>query len=208
MKFPIISAAAAIALSVSATATPITTLPPQPVGAGGDVNAVFVFSNADDLDVSWKSAPPPPQLMFCNHTQGTCPAAAAGDTVGFGVVGNGVPLVFQLNDNSPGEVATYFSNATDSVDHDYHAWITQNYSDFGLGAVPTAAANAIAGFTGAVWYVGWEDRRNFDYDYNDLVFALVISQPQHNPGIPEPLTLSLVGMGLLGAFGLRRVKKT
>ena len=197
MKFPIMSAAAAIALSVSASATPIHTTTPL-LGAGGDVNVVYVFSDAADLDVSWKFAPPPPVQLFSNKT------AAAGDTVGLGTVANGTPIVFQLNDKEAGHIATFFSDTVDGTDHDYHALITQNYSDFNEGAIPGNASSAISSFQGAVWYIGWEDRVSGDYDYNDLIMAVIISQPQHNPGIPEPLTLSLVGMGLLGAFGMRR----
>jgi len=39
-----------------------------------------------------------------------------------------------------------------------------------------------------------------DWDYNDLSSRFRPRDANHNPGVPEPLTLSLVGMGLLGAL--------
>ena len=205
MKYPMMIAATAIALSVSASASPVTTTTPL-VGAGGDVNAIYVFSDAGDLDVSWKNLPPPPVQLFCNHANGPCGVnpTPVGATADLGTIGLNVAMVFQLNDMAPGHNATFLSNAVDSTDGFYHARITQNYSQLGLPPISQTAANAIGNFQGAVWYIGWEDRLSGDYDYNDLVMAVVISQPDRNPGIPEPLTLSLVGMGLLGAFGLRR----
>ncbi len=61
-----------------------------------------------------------------------------------------------------------------------------------------------------VTQIGWEDRNvadASDWDDNDLIFAFSNTAPAHNPGLPEPLTLSLMSAGLAAAFGLRRLRK-
>jgi len=102
----------------------------------------------------------------------------------------------------------FTTNVADS-DGNYHALITSVYSDFGLGALPGPAATALAALGGSITYVGWEDKtlaQGSDWDYNDLIFAFANT----SVAVPEPLTLSLFGMGLAGAalVGRRRNKKT
>jgi hypothetical protein len=116
-------------------------------------------------------------------------------------------IEFTLHNITTGK--TYTSDTADA-DGNYHVHISTNYADFGLGALPSAAAGVIAGLPD-VTYVAWEDRQKSngsDFDYNDLVFAFSNTSPEHGPGLPEPLSLSLLGAGLLGVFGLRRVKKS
>jgi len=53
--------------------------------------------------------------------------------------------------------------------------------------------------------VGLEDQTDStgaDWDYNDAVFELVNIYP-----VPEPGTMSLLGLGVLGLFGMKRRKK-
>lgn len=112
-------------------------------------------------------------------------------------------LTFTLDNISTG--LAYDSTNSDS-DGNYHAKITTNYADFGVGALPSAAAAVLAGLPG-ITFIGFEDRQlsgGSDWDYNDLIFAFSNTAPTQNPGVPEPLTLSLIGAGLLGAFRLRR----
>jgi hypothetical protein len=54
---------------------------------------------------------------------------------------------------------------------------------------------------GAVWYTGFENRLNGDYDYNDFVIAAILTPD----GVPEPASPALFGAGLLAACRTRFV---
>ena len=211
MKFPMMVAAAAIALSASAGAapftpgTPIKVMPAPVVGLGGDVKAVFLYYAAVDKDTMEISMP----ILMSLFTNKTTPV---GTTVDLGNLSG--PLQWSLTDVNLGK--TYLSDTADGHGY-FHAVYTTNYSDFNVGPINPVAAAALVGLPN-VTLIAWEDHGcqspatskacpGVDWDYNDLIFAVSTADANHNPGVPEPLTLSLVGMGLLGAFGLRRTKK-
>jgi hypothetical protein len=210
MKFPIMVAAAAIALSTSAGASfipghPISVLPPPVVALGGDVKAVFLYykaANKDKMEISMPILMP----LFTNKT------TAVGTTVDLGNLSG--PLQWSLTDVTLNK--TYLSDTADGHGF-YHAAYASSFSAFNVGPMSLAASNALIGLPN-ITYIAWEDHGcqslpsshacpGVDWDYNDLIFAVSTADANHNPGVPEPLTLSLVGMGLLGAFGLRRSKK-
>ena len=197
--------AAGIGLLLSAAAAqaiPITTLPPELI-ASGNVTAVYVFADAGDSSILNELTPVPFPQIFCNHTIiGTCTGNNAGDTKSLFPPSQTGPMVFSLQDVTSGNLFT--SNSAD-VNGNYHVRITSNYADFGLGALPGAAATALTGLPGSITYIGWEDltaAQNSDFDYNDLIFAFVNTSIR----VPEPLTLSLFGAGIAGAALLRRRK--
>lgn len=211
MKYPMMVLAAA-ALAASAAAGPITTPPPVLLALGGPVTAVYIFADAAHTDTLGVTTSPPNSLIFCNHPSGSCTGNASGDTKGLGPFGPPVPtpLQFSLKDHTSGH--SYLSNVPD-VDGNFHALITTNIADFGLTAAQLLAAQpgiTAAGALPNVTFIGWEDKMvgdpNPDWDYNDLIFAFSSTRP--NNQTPEPLTLALVGAGIMGAFGLRRVKKS
>ena len=212
MKFPMMVAAAAIALSASAGAVPFTpgtpiNVAPAPVSAlGGDVKAVFLYYNAANTD-KMEISMPILQSLFTNKT------TPVGTTVDLGNLTPG-PIQWSLNDLSTGK--TFTSDGADLHGH-FHAAYSSSFGVFGVPALSIGLQNQLNALPN-VTYIGWEDHGcqspvgstscpGVDWDYNDLIFAVSVADVQHNPGIPEPLTLSLVGMGLLGAFGLRRSKK-
>ncbi|HUO99003.1 MAG TPA: PEP-CTERM sorting domain-containing protein [Rhizomicrobium sp.] len=213
MKFPMMIAAAAIAMTAGANAsfvpgTPISTMPASLVGTGTDVKAVFIYYNAADTDKMEISMP----ILMSLFTNKTTPQ---GTTVDLGSLTGA--MQWELKDMATG--SSYLSDTADGHGY-YHAAYSSIYSDFNVGLMPTASAAALAALPagGNVTFIGWEDHGcqslpgsgscpGVDWDYNDLIFAVWIESSLHNPGIPEPLTLSLMGAGLLGAFGLRRKKK-
>lgn len=200
--------AAGIGLLMSAAAAqavPITT-PPPTLTAFGDVTAVYVFANAADTSVLNEVTPLSINQIFCNHPTGSCAGNNAGDTMDLGVQGGS--MVFSLDNITR---STSFTSDTADADGNYHVLITSIFSDFGVGALPGPAATALAGLSGSIIFVGWEDKtlgQGSDFDYNDLIFAF--ANTRTSTGVPEPLTLSLFGAGVVGAawVGRRRSKKT
>jgi PEP-CTERM motif-containing protein len=191
--------------AAAAQATPITT-PPSGLTAVGDVTAVYVFADAGDTSILNELTPVSINQIFCNHANGPCGAANnPGDVMDLGVQ-NGA-MTFSLENFSKSD--TFTSNAPDA-DGNYHVLVTTNYADFGLGALPGGADSVISGLLGGgqtITYVGWEDLtadQNSDFDYNDLIFAF--ANTRITTTVPEPLTVSLFGAGLVGAAWLRRRK--
>lgn len=201
----ILGAACSVAalFAVPAAAVPITT-PPVLTGLGGPITAVYVFAGANDTSFLSEMSPASFPNIFCNHPSGSCTGNMAGDTKPLGSQTG--PLVFTLRNVTTG--VTYTSDMTDSSGA-YHVKVATDYSSFGMGPLPGAAATVLAGLNN-VTYVGWEDldsNNGGDYDYNDLIFAFSNTKGNDNPGVPEPLTLSLMGAGLLGLAGLRGRRK-
>lgn len=200
--------AAGIALLMSAAAAqaaPITT-PPPTLSAFGDVTAVYIFADAADTSILNEVTPSAISPIFCNHSSGGCTAASSGDTMALFPPSQFGPMVFSLDNVTRGN---HFTSDAADADGNYHVLITGDYSDFGVGALPGPAAAALAGLSGSITFVGWEDKtlgQGSDFDYNDLIFAFANTRLTRT--VPEPLTLSLFGAGLAGAafVGRRRRK--
>jgi hypothetical protein len=193
------TAALAAAVLVPATAAPITT-PPPPLFATGDVKAIYVFANARNTSFLDEASPVSWTGIFCNHPSGSCAGNTAGNVIDLGTQSGA--LAFGLHNVSTGK--TYWTNAADAGGA-YHAVFASDYSTFGLGALPAAAATALAGLSN-VTFIAWEDRdatNGSDFDYNDLVFAFSNTAST----VPEPLSLSLFGVGLLGLAGLHIARR-
>jgi len=192
--------------AAAAQATPILT-PPSGLTAVGDVTAVYVFADAGDTSILNELTPVSINQIFCNHANAPCIAANnAGDQVDLGVQ-NGA-MTFSLENITTG--STFTSNTPETPGGPYHVLVTTNYSDFNVGALLPGAQTALDALTAAgksITFVGWEDlsaAQGSDFDYNDLIFAFANTRITTN--VPEPLTVSLFGAGLVGAAWLRRRK--
>ena len=189
--------------ALAAQAAPITT-PPPTLSAIGNVTAVYVFANAGNTSTLDELLPASFLQIFCNHPFGGCTGNNPGDTAALGVQAG--TMRFGLNNKTTG--TTFFSDSPDG-DGNYHVRITEDYADFGQGAMPGSAQTVIDGLISSgmsVTYVGWEDltaEQGSDFDYNDLIFAFANTTPRK---VPEPLTLSIMGAGLAGAAWAKRRK--
>lgn len=191
-------------------AVPIT----EQLIAGGRMTAVLVYVNAADRSTLLWDQPggAPPAALFTN----TGPARDAIGTIraNFGAAG---PVDFILNNASTGRTFTTGVAGPRGV---FYARASQDFADFDVGALPTAAVTAIASLGGAGpadLFVGFEDRActaavrpdgtcaGSDLDFNDLIYwfrPLRLGGDEF--GVPAPAALALFGMGLLGLGALAR----
>ncbi len=200
-----LAASLTMAMGTSAFAAGITT-PPPVLTATGDVTAFYIFADAQNTSVLNEVTPQSINEIFCNHDEGACTGASAGDMVDLGT--QNAPLVFSLDNLDTGD---HFTSDALASDNFYHVQITNDITDFaGSISIPSQLTDFLAANPGVeVTYVGWEDKiAGSDYDYNDLIFAFTNTTTREIP-TPEPMTLALLGTGLagLGAMGRRKGKK-
>jgi hypothetical protein len=174
-------AAAAFSTGAQAALQPIVNLP----NATGPMTVVFVFQDADDEStLSWNQGAG--AVAIIDNQADPRPT-----TVGpFGAAG---PVTFTLENITQGITFTV-GTAVAGVQHFVR---TNNFADFGVGPLSAASAAAIAA-AGPGFFVGVEDRTNFDNDFNDLIYWFT------QVAVPGPAALGLFGIGLLGLAALRR----
>jgi hypothetical protein len=212
MQKLLLAAAAFIVLGAAgqaqATCVSSTLVPAPDPGAGttcsitanaSTIDVVFAFKSANDIDVLLNGA----TLLLSNQDPLGTEAVLTGLTVG-------QVVNFVLQNETTGDTFAAGVPAADGVEH---VAVRSTYADFQTGGPPRAyltAADLGAAYgvmTGiapiADWtFVGMEDllaSQRSDFDFNDLIFGFMGVDP-----IPEPMTLALLGAGLVGFAMLRR----
>ncbi len=211
-----IAIAGLLAINGAALAGPITTLTPI-TSNGTEIYAVYVSSDAvDTLNLS-EIGPNPGSNFFCNYSNSACTALVFGKVIDLGFTPPGI--VFGLTDITvtntfrtdllapDGYAHSKVSNTVDASDA---SAVEAAYAYFGQGPLAPAVVASIAWLGEMpgplITFVGWEDTIGGDYDYNDLIFAFTDPPNWNNDPVPEPGTLAMFGLGLLGLAALRRRK--
>lgn len=185
---------------------PTTTNPGALTSDGIGSSVIFAFASAADqsqLSLAGRSG-----YIFDNKTN------SPGDKVDLGSLSG--PQVFSLDNLTT--MTSFPADLADAVG-DFHAFYTTNFAEFSVGALPAAAAAAIATLPGSpsITFVGWEDLtagQGSDWDYNDLIVAfsnlttLPLLDPTSEPtSVVEPTSLVLLGSALAMLGSLRRRRK-
>jgi hypothetical protein len=183
--------------------------------SGTTLNALYLFNdaaNTDSLSLSGATGSNCGGAIFANHTNLGCTDSVPGTTATISGLSNGQALDFVLHDLSTS--ANYASSASSATTHfAYDATNIASVAEHDLN-LPAGSLTGNASLVAALLAMGpntvvvaVEDLALGlpTEDYNDLVFAFSpVSRPAR---VPEPVTLSLFGAGLLGVAGASRRKK-
>lgn len=195
-------ATSAALVAVSATAAQAQPTSVGFFGTGGNVSVKYVFSNAGHNSQlrykigAFSNNVADYQLLFTNNS----PASVIGSEADLGLVGNGVEVIFMLNNLTTGQQFFTGAAARNPL-AELHVSIlnTAPYE-------PTGDESTYGGFYDTRF--GFEDITplvDSDEDYNDIQFEIAnISQSV----VPEPSTYALMATGLvaLGVAARRRRK--
>jgi len=189
-----------MSLAATAQAVPIASSPYTDgrdlYAAGTQWKAVFLYADANDESVL-KELETPTGVIFNNQTSAIGSSATYASSIGDS-------LVFRLKNRSQGLIWDTGATSTNVAYYDFTN-LANLEAMFAVNLSAIAEA-ALAGLTGDVMIIGFEDRilNQSDKDFNDLIFAFSAVKATQ---APEPATILLFGLGLLGIAGARRAVK-
>lgn len=167
--------------------------------AASTVDVVFAYESAADVDLLFNGV----TLLISNQDALGTEVTITGLTVG-------QVLDFVFTNQTTGNS---FEAGIAASDGDQHIAVQSTYTDFQTDPPRTYLTQADLGtaygvMTGIApigdWtFVGMEDllaSEGSDFDYNDLIFGF---KGIDATSVPEPMTLSLLGVGLLGLAAIR-----
>jgi len=165
-------------------------------GSGGTATAFFVGGDSNDTDDISLFGVPDLADFFSNR------GFTIGDSLALGTFANGGEIEFAMRDLTQGGSWVTGPGARNS-DGFVHANVTFDIADIvGLSADSYAFAATLPVGT---LFIGFEDLssdQQSDFDYNDVVFAIVNVRPTA-AAVPEPASLALLGIAL-AVLGLMR----
>lgn len=116
------------------------------------------------------------------------------------------PFGWYLKTTWLGSTHNWYSRNTDNMNGERHHLVAFNVKDL-MVAIGYGSATTQDNYT-STYVLAWEDQNLGDSDYNDLVVAVSLAPGSSVVPVPEPATMTLLGLGLAGLAATRFRKRS